>query len=194
MVSEDRPVAASLVRHRFSVEDYYRMAEAGILTESSRVELIEGEIVEMTAIGSRHAACVKRLMHLLTARVGERAVVSVQDPVRLSAFSEPQPDLALLRPRDDFYARAHPGPQDTLLVIEVAETSAALDRGVKGPLHARAGIAEMWLADLEQDVVEVFRDPSAEGYRAARGARDPRIDQTGVGGRFVAAGSGGTAA
>jgi Uma2 family endonuclease len=165
MVSEDRSVAESLVRHAFSVDDYYRMAEAGILNEDSRVELIEGEIVEMTAIGARHAACVMRLNHLLAARAAGRAIVNIQNPVRLSAFSEPQPDVALLRPRDDFYARAHPDPQDVLLVIEVAETSAATDRGVKAPLYARAGIAEMWLADLSQDVVEVFRDPSPGGYR-----------------------------
>jgi Uma2 family endonuclease len=165
MVSEDRSVAESLVRHRFSVDDYYRIAEAGILNEDSRVELIEGEIVEMTAVGARHAACVMRLNHLLAARAAGRAIVNVQNPVRLSAFSEPQPDLALLRPRDDFYARAHPGPQDVLLVIEVAETSSATDRGVKAPLYAGAGIAEMWLVDLNQGVVEAFRDPSPGGYR-----------------------------
>ncbi|MBI3030906.1 MAG: Uma2 family endonuclease, partial [Candidatus Rokubacteria bacterium] len=106
-----------LVRRFFTVEQYSRMAEAGILSADDRVELIEGEIVEMTPIGSRHAACVKRLIRLFYWAVGDRAVVSAQEPVRLSERSEPQPDLALLRPRADFYAQAHPGPQDILLVV-----------------------------------------------------------------------------
>lgn len=104
-----------LLKRRFTVEEYRQMAQAGILGEDDRVELIEGEIVEMTPIGSRHAACVKRLNHLLTQQVRERALVSVQDPIRLSAHSEPQPDLALLVPRPDFYARRHPGAAEVLL-------------------------------------------------------------------------------
>ena len=157
-----------LVRRFFTVEQYYRMAEAGILSADDRVELIEGEIVEMTPIGSRHAACVKRLIRLLDRAVGDHAVVSAQDPVRLSERSEPQPDLALLRPRADFYAQAHPGPQDILLVVEVAETSASYDREVKLPLYARAGIPEVWLIDLEGRGIEIFRQPGSQGYQDVR--------------------------
>jgi Uma2 family endonuclease len=165
-VNEGRQaVAVQLLRRRFAVEEYHRMAEAGILTEDDRVELIEGEIVEMAPIGSRHAACVKRLNRLFSQRVGERAIVDVQNPIRLGQHSEPQPDLSLLRPRQDFYASAHPGPQDVLLVIEVAETSADYDRQVKAPLYARAGVPELWLVDLQGQALEVFRSPTAAGYQ-----------------------------
>lgn len=153
-----------LLKRHFTVEEYHRMAQAGILSEDDRVELVEGEIVEMVPIGSRHAACVGRLTALFSA-VQTGGIVWVQNPIRLGEHSEPQPDLTLLRPRGDFYASGHPGPQDVLLVVEVAETSADADREVKVPLYARAGIAEVWLVDLEQDVVDVFRDPSQEGYR-----------------------------
>ena len=117
---------------------------------------------------SRPAACVKRLIRLLDRAVGDRAVVSAHAPVRLSERSEPQPDLALLRPRADFYAQAHPGPQDILLVVEVAETSASYDREVKLPLYARAGIPEVWLIDLEGRGIEIFRQPGSQGYQDVR--------------------------
>jgi Uma2 family endonuclease len=157
-----------LARRLFTVAEYHKMAEAGILSEDDRVELLEGEIVAMSPIGSRHAACVMRLTELLSERVVGRAHVNVQNPVRLGEHSEPQPDLALLRRRRDFYASSHPGPEDVLLVIEVAETSAAVDREVKVPLYARFGVPEVWLVDLAGDQVEVFREPSAEGYREVR--------------------------
>ena len=118
------------------------MAEAGILTADDRVELLDGEIVEKTPIGSRHAAAVDRLTNALTRTLADRAIVRVQNPIRLSERSELQPDLALLRPRPDFYEHAHPGPADVVLVIEVAETSGDVDRLVKVPLYARAGIPE----------------------------------------------------
>lgn len=152
-------------RRLFTVSEYHRMAEAGILGEDDRVELIEGEIVEMSPIGSRHAACVRRLNSLFGSRVGERAIVDVQNPVRLGEHSEPQPDLVLLRFRPDLYAAAHPGPEDVLLLVEVVETSGVYDRGVKVPLYAKAGIREVWLADLAEDRVEVYRQPSPQGYR-----------------------------
>lgn len=135
-------------RRKFSVEEYYRMAEAGIFTEDDRVELIEGEIVEMTPIGGRHAACVNRLNALLVREAGDAAIVSVQNPVRLSERIEPQPDLTLLRPRDDFYAEGHPTPKDVLLVMEVSDTTLSYDREVKIPLYARSGIPEVWVVDL----------------------------------------------
>ncbi len=129
-----------LLRRPFTVAEYHRMAEAGVLGEDDRVELLEGEIVQMTPIGSRHAACVARLTHLFVDRLQGRAQVNVQNPVHLSERSEPQPDLALLRPRPDFYARAHPGPADVLLLVEVAETSSDVDWTVKIPLYAGAGV------------------------------------------------------
>lgn len=164
-----------LARRRFSVDEYHRMAEAGILHEDDRVELIEGEIVQMSPIGSRHAACVGRLTHLFALRLGTRVQVWVQNPIRLGHRSEPQPDLALLKLRPDCYAGAHPGSEAVFLVIEVAETSAEYDRHVKLALYSRAGIPEAWLVDLAGDAVEVYRRPGAAGYaqleRWGRGER-----------------------
>lgn len=156
-----------LLRRRFTAEEYHRMARAGVFSEDDRVELLEGEIVKMTPIGSRHAACVSRLTHLFTSTVGQRAIVWLQNPVRLGPDSEPQPDLALLRSRTDFYAPAHPGPDDVLLLIEVAET-AEYDRTVKIPLYARAGIPTVWVVELSTEQIEVYTEPSPEGYRGVR--------------------------
>ncbi|GIX47751.1 MAG: hypothetical protein KatS3mg131_1962 [Candidatus Tectimicrobiota bacterium] len=164
-------MAVQLMKRRFTVAEYHKMAEAGILGEDDRVELIEGEIVAMAPIGSRHAACVDRLNRLFSQRTGERAIVRVQNPVRLGEHSEPQPDVALLRPRPDFYAAEHPGPEDVLLVVEVAETSAAPDRAVKVPLYARFGIPEVWLVDLAAAQVEVYRQPAPQGYQAVETLR-----------------------
>ena len=161
-------MAVQLLRRSFTVAEYHRMAEAGILREDDRVELIEGEIVQMTPIGSRHAACVMRLIQLLSRQLGQGVLVNVQNPIRLGEYSEPQPDVTLLRFRPDFYAQSHPGPTDVLLAVEVAETSAVYDRDVKLPLYARAGIPEVWLVDLSAEGMEVHRDPAAQGYRQVR--------------------------
>jgi Uma2 family endonuclease len=161
-------MANELERRRFTVAEYHRMAEAGILTEDDRVELIAGEIVEMSPIGSRHATVVKRGNRLFSRAVGDRALVSVQDPVDLDPYDEPQPDLALLRPRPDDYAAGHPRPADILLVVEVADTSLAADRRLKLPLYARAGVVEAWLVDLEGDALEVHREPRSTGYALIR--------------------------
>jgi Uma2 family endonuclease len=130
---------APVARHLFTVDEYHRMGEAGIFGEDDRVELIEGEIIEMSPIGSPHAARVKRLTQLLVRRLGTRAIVQVQDPVVLSQLSEPQPDLAVVKARADFYAAGHPQPTDILLVVEVADTSRVFDRNVKAPLYAPCG-------------------------------------------------------
>jgi Uma2 family endonuclease len=159
-------MTVELQRRRFTVHEYYAMADAGILHEDDRVELIEGEIIEMAAIGSQHAACVDRLNRLLVRGAGDSAVVRVQNPVRLSDLTEPQPDLALLRPRDDFYAAGHPGPADTLLIVEVSHTTLGYDRGVKLPLYATARIPEVWIVNPEEGVVEVYREPSGGRYRS----------------------------
>lgn len=158
-------MSIQLSRRLFTVHEYHQMGHAGILNEDDRVELIKGEIVQMASIGSRHAACVDRLTQLLVLRLTGRAIVRVQNPIYLSEYSEPQPDLALLRPRLDFYAAAHPGPQDVLLVVEVADTSAGIDRAAKMPLYARAGITEVWLVDLQEERVEVYSQPLPHGYQ-----------------------------
>lgn len=148
----------------FTVDEYYRMAEAGILAPGERVELIEGEIVRMAAIGSRHAGTVMRLNRLLTKGVEARGLMAVQSPVRLDDLSEPEPDVGVLRPRADDYTATHPGPDDVLLVVEVADTTLTFDRDTKTPLYAAAGIPEYWLVNLPDDRIEVFREPAGEGY------------------------------
>ncbi len=168
-------MSAQPQRHPFSVDEYARMAEAGILAEGDRVELIEGDIVHMPPVGSQHAAPVKRLNHFLGRQVGNRALLSVQDPIRLDDFSEPEPDIALLRPRDDFYAAAHPGPDDVLLLVEVSDSSASFDRGVKLPLYASHGIREVWIVDVGSRAIEVCRNPRGREYRDRSLLRDGEI-------------------
>ena len=164
-------MAVALTRRTFTVDEYHKMAEAGILHEDDRVELIEGEIINMTPIGSRHTACVKKLNRLFAELLGSEVIISVQDPLRLGDTSEPEPDIALLRPRPDFYAERHPSADDTLLVVEVADTSLVYDREVKVPLYARAGLAEVWLVDLVQQQVLVHRNPAAQGYQEVHAKR-----------------------
>jgi Uma2 family endonuclease len=166
-------VALPVSRRRFTVDEYERMAEAGILGEDDRVELLEGEIVEMAPIEPVHAGCVNRLNHLLMSRLGDRAVVSVQNPIRLSLHSEPQPDVVLLRARDDFYSAGHAGPGDVLLAVEVCWATAAYDGLVKLPLYARAGVAQAWLVDLDGGAVEAYRlaAPGAGAYGEPEVAR-----------------------
>ena len=152
-------------RHRLTVADYHRLGEAGILDEDDRVELIRGELIEMTPIGSRHAESLRRLHRALAAVVGDRAVIAVQDPLGL-VDSEPQPDLMLLSPLPGGYWECHPGPEDVLLVVEVADTTARYDREIKVPLYAEVGVREAWLIDLVAGCVQVHREPSAHGYRS----------------------------
>lgn len=152
--------------HLFTVADYHQMAEANILGEDDRVELIEGVIVDMSPIGRKHAVCVARFTAIFGNRLYGQALVWVQNPVWLGEHSEPQPDVTLLRWRDDYYADRDPTPEDVLLIIEVADSSLAYDRDVKVPLYARAGIPEHWLVDLIRRSVTVYRDPGPEGYRS----------------------------
>ncbi len=159
---------AQVLKRRFNVGEFHQMAEVGIFGEGDRVELLAGEVVETTPIGSRHAGAVDRLNRILSSRLAPSFIVRVQNPVRLDEHSEPQPDLAVLRFRSDFYAEAHPGPGDVLVVVEVADTSAELDRALKVPLYARAGIPEVWLVDLPAQAVDLYRQASAEGYREHR--------------------------
>jgi Uma2 family endonuclease len=156
-------VAIEPTQRPFSVADYYRMAEAGVIGPDERLELIEGEIIRMNPIGRPHANCVNRLTRLLVTGLGERATVQIQNPVRLGDLSEVQPDVSVLRSSWD--ERAHPGPADVVLLVEVADSSLRFDRDVKLPLYARAGIAEVWLVDLAGQAVEVYRHPDpTTGY------------------------------
>jgi len=157
-----------VARRMFTTDEFHRMATAGILAEDDRVELIEGEIVCMSPIGSPHAASVDRLAALLIRRLGRRANVRIQGPIVLGRHSEPQPDVTVLKPREDFYATEHPGPKDVLLLIEVADTSGAYNRGTKLPLYARSGIREVWIVDVVERTLEAYRRPTLRGYRERR--------------------------
>ncbi len=150
--------------HRLSVADYHHMGEVGILGPELRTELIEGEIIEMTPIGPTHGGTVNLLGSILLNAVRNEVIVSIQNPIRLDDYSEPQPDLAVLRRKADFYRSAHPGPADILLIIEVADTTLRYDRDVKLPLYARAGIPEAWLVDLQGCGLTACRKPLAAGY------------------------------
>jgi Uma2 family endonuclease len=167
MATRETPVQI----HRFNVEAYHRLIEAGVLHEDDKVELIEGRIIDKPPIGSQHAACVNRLNNLLTQMLQGKAIVSVQDPIRLDQHSEPEPDIALLKHREDFYADRLPQAEEALLVIEVANTSLEYDREAKVPTYAKAGIQETWLVNLLENCIEVYQSPSAEGYEMRRIAR-----------------------
>ena len=151
-------------RHRLTVRDYYRMAEVGILRPDARVELIEGEIIDMAPIGSRHAGIVDQISHILQRVAGELVSVRVQNPVWLDEHSEPEPDIALLRPRADFYKSGHPQAADVLLIIEVGETSLRYDREIKVPLYARHGVPEVWVVAVDARSLTRYRDPRAGAY------------------------------
>ncbi len=151
-------------RHWLTVDDYYRMAEVGILDPDARVELIDGEIIDMAPPGSPHAATVNYLTQVFVRAVEGRANVVVQNPVRLNKYSEPQPDLALVRWRDDFYRERHPQPDDVLLIVEVAATSLRYDRKKKVPLYERHGIPEMWLVDVNGRRLVRYRAPRKGVY------------------------------
>jgi len=154
-----------ITRKQFTAAQYHQMIDVGILTERDRVELLQGEIIEMSPIGRQHAACVDRLTELFIRELGNSAIVRVQNPIQLSDRSEPQPDFAILRRRSDFYANGHPQPQDIFALIEVSDTTADFDRTVKVPLYAQNSIAEVWIVDLNAEVVQTYREPSSTGYQ-----------------------------
>ena len=174
----ERPLAPA--RHRLDVGAYYRMAEAGILTDRHRVELIDGDIIDMAAIGSPHAEVTNRLARLFTrALQDEAALVNIQSPLRLDAYNEPEPDLMILRPRAGGYRASHPTPADVLLLVEVSETSLAYDRATKLPLYARFGVPEVWIVDLVSAAIEIYREPKDGAYgsreRLAHGPLSPAL-------------------
>jgi Uma2 family endonuclease len=156
------------LRHRFTVDEFHRMGEVGILSGDDRVELIDGEIVEMTPIGSQHAACVRRLHNWLFGLVGDEALISAQLPLKLENDGEPIPDLAVLRPRADGYFDSHPTGPDARVVIEVADSSMLFDRNVKSRLYAGGGVPEYCVVDLPRSCVAVFGAPVDGRFTSVR--------------------------
>ena len=155
-------------RHKLTVFDYHTLGDVGVLAEGSRVELIDGALYDMAPIGPDHAGMVNAFSRALVLACGERAVVGVQNPVRLDEFNEPQPDFSVMLPREDMYQRRHAGPADILLLVEVAKTSLRFDKTVKLPVYARAGIGEVWVVDLVNQVIEAYQVPVDGGYSATR--------------------------
>lgn len=164
-----------ITRHRITVDEYYRMAEEGILQPEARVELIEGEIIDMPPMGTEHGGAVGQLTRLLFDAVGKQAHLLVQLPVRLSDMSEPVPDFALVKFRDDYYRKKHPGPDDTFLVIEVSHSSLRYDTQAKAPLYARHGVPEYWVVDLEGRQVRFFRSPRSDQYAEVTSTDTPTV-------------------
>jgi Uma2 family endonuclease len=160
-------------RHRITVEEYHRMAELGFFAPDARVELIDGEIIDMPPIGPRHRATVSCLHELLVRAVSDRVLVWGQSGIQLGDFSEPQPDLALLPRRADFYAQKNPVGADTLLIIEVSETTLRYDQRTKSPLYARYGIPEYWIFDTQAKQLYVSRNPTPTGYQQTFTADQP---------------------
>jgi Uma2 family endonuclease len=161
-------MSVTVSKKRFTADEYQQMGQVGILSEDDRVELIDGEIIAMTPIGPRHCASVDRMTRAFVTKAGESAIVRMQGSVRLNFQSEPEPDLVLLRPRTDFYASAHPGPADILLIVEIAQTSIDYDRDFKGPFYARNAVHEYWLADLNEKVLKCFSTPRNGAYQTVR--------------------------
>jgi Uma2 family endonuclease len=161
-------MATEIAKKLFTVYDYYKMADAGILREGDRVELIRGEVIQMSPINPPHNGTIHRANQYLVRVLGDRAIVGVQGAVRLDDYDEPQPDIYLLRPRDDFYTARHAGPDDILLIIEVADSSIEYDKTVKLALYAERGVPEYWISDLQSDCIIVYSDAEGSTYRTVR--------------------------
>jgi Uma2 family endonuclease len=156
-------MATPIPRRRFTVDEYYRMAETGILSPDERVELIEGEIIEMAAIGPRHAMCVDRIDEVMREKLGRTVHIRAQNPIRLSNITEPQPDITIARRAD--YSTHHPVGEDVFLAIEVSDSTLEKDRTLKQKAYANANIPEFWIVNLPEDVVEVYRNPVGDAYQ-----------------------------
>jgi Uma2 family endonuclease len=153
-----------LTEHRFNVRAYYRMAESGVFPPDARVELLNGKVVDRSPIGPAHGGTVKQLSRLFNLLARGRWLVSTQDPVRLDDHSEPEPDVALLKTADDHYKTRHPGPDEVYLLIEVSDSTLDYDREEKLPAYGRAGVAEVWIVNLNAATLEVYREPHFTGY------------------------------
>jgi Uma2 family endonuclease len=150
--------------HRFSVNEYYRMAETGVLPLDARVELLNGQIIDMSPIGPFHGGLVGRLIRLFSKLSRDRWLVWPQNPLHLDDHSEPEPDVMLLKPAEDDYTSRHPQPDDVILLIEVSDSTLDYDREEKLPAYGRAGVAEVWIVNLNEQAVEVYREPNFTGY------------------------------
>jgi len=165
---DDRPGGS---KRLFTVDEYERLVQEGILTEDEHIELIEGEIVEMVPTGNHHSGTVKYLLSLLSQTLGASFVIGVRDPIRLPPFSEPEPDISILRARADYYRSRTPSPEDVIFLVEVTDSSASTDRSVKVPLYAAAGIPEVWIVDLAGSLVEIHTVPAEGAYIDVRVAK-----------------------
>lgn len=175
-MSVQKAKSVGVNRRSFTVAEYERMGQFGIFSENDRVELVCGEIIQMSPIGERHAACVATLTQLITLRLRLSALVWAQNPIVLDDYSEPQPDLAVLKPRGDNYRTSKPTPNDVLVVIEVSDSTLEFDRKVKVPLYADAGIPEAWVVNLPEERIEVYGDPAGGEYQTVRSyARGRRL-------------------
>lgn len=151
---------------QISVKDYHHMTKSGILRPDERVELLEGQIIKMAAKGTAHRAAVSRINHLLENRLGDRVLICLQDPIRLNDYSEPEPDIAVVRPDPLYYEDHHPTPAEIFLLIEVADTSLKFDCEVKAPAYSCSGITEYWVLDVSDRKLHVYRSPSANSYQS----------------------------
>jgi Uma2 family endonuclease len=158
-------MSIQLEKRLFTVNEYHKMVEAGILSEDDRVELLDGEIIKMNPIGSYHAGRVNRLNTLFNARLGQAVIVSIQNPIQTDEYSEPQPDLTILKFREDFYTNSHPTQEDILLLIEVSDTSVVYDRDVKIPKYAQSLITEAWILNIPDEILEVYLNPTNGKYQ-----------------------------
>ena len=162
-------------RHRLSVADYHRMGEIGVLGHEQRVELVEGQILDMTPIGTAHAVMVCELIRRMVSAAGARALVWCQNPVVIDQMTEVQSDVALLRPRREIYRLRHPRPEDVLLLVEVSDTSLRYDHGVKIPMYARCGIPEVWLIDTNSAALVIHRAPAISGFSKIERTTTPGV-------------------
>ncbi len=163
-------------KHLINVSEYYQLDRDYLFSKKKRVELIEGEIVEMTPMGSRHAAVVTRVMdRFLPLQASQKALTRIQLPICLSVYSEPEPDITLVNYQSDFYREGHPQPKNIYLIVEVSDTSIFQDRHVKLPLYAQYAISEVWLIDLNENVIETYREPFFQRYQIKK---EYRTDQT----------------
>ncbi len=179
-------MSVQIAKHYITACEFERMVEGGVFEDGARLELIEGEIVDISTIGKRYAACVDRLAELFRESLGRRVIVRVQNPIQLDEHSEPQPDIALLKRREDFYEDALPTPADVLLVVEVADTSVEYDRKLKLPIYARAGVAEVWIVNLPEEKIETYSRPSGEEYEvSARHGRGEEVSSPTVSGLTI---------
>ncbi len=159
---------AAVIPKRFLVADFHRMMEAGILPEESGWEVIDGYLIDKMTIGSNHAGTVNRLNQKLTILLAGKAIIAVQNPLHVDEYNEPEPDIALLKPREDFYTKSLPQPEDVLLVIEVSDSTVEYDRAIKKGLYASAEIAEFWLVNLKENTIECYSQPKNGSYRLAQ--------------------------